>query len=53
MAAPVWVRLVGLPMDFWDLEILEGIGNAIGSFFKIAETKKKKDTPYIPEYVFT
>jgi len=28
-------------MDFWDLEILEGIGNTIGIFFKIAETTKK------------
>ena len=28
-------------MDFSDLEILEGIGNTIGSFVKIAETTKK------------
>jgi len=41
LAAPVWVRLFGLPMDFWDPEILEGIGNTIGSFFKIAESTKK------------
>lgn len=25
-------------MDFWDPDILEGIGNALGSFVKIAET---------------
>eukprot|EP00253_Pinus_taeda_P015231 PITA_15231 len=41
LAAPVWVRLFGLPMDICDLEILEGIGNTIGSFVKIAETTKK------------
>ena len=23
LAVPVWVRLFGLPMNFWDLEILE------------------------------
>ena len=28
-------------MDFWDPEILEGIGNTIGSFVKIAETTKR------------
>jgi hypothetical protein len=37
LAAPVWVRLFGLPMDFWDPEILEGIGNSLGSFVKIVE----------------
>ena len=41
LVAPVWVRLFGLPIDFWDPEILEGIGNSIGSFVKIAETTKK------------
>jgi len=30
LAALVWVRVFGLPTDFWDPEILEGIGNAIG-----------------------
>lgn len=41
IVAWVWVSLFGLPMDFYDLEILEGIGNTIGSFVKIAETTKK------------
>lgn len=41
LAAPVWVRLFGLPMDFQDPEILEGIGNIIWSFMKIAKTTKK------------
>eukprot|EP00253_Pinus_taeda_P010874 PITA_10874 len=38
---PVWVRLFGLPDEFWDPEILEGIGNSIGSFVKIAEATKR------------
>jgi len=28
-------------MDCWDPEILEGIGNTIGSFVKIAESNKR------------
>eukprot|EP00253_Pinus_taeda_P029130 PITA_29130 len=39
--APVWVRLFGLPDEFWDPEILEGIGNTIGSFVKTAEATKR------------
>lgn len=38
LVAPVWVRLFGFPMDFWDPEILEGIGNSLGSFVKIADS---------------
>jgi len=41
MAAPVWVRICRLPMNFWDPEILEGIGNTIGKFVKIPETTKR------------
>eukprot|EP00253_Pinus_taeda_P017343 PITA_17343 len=47
MDAPVWVRLFGLPDEFWDPEILEGIGNTIGSFVKTAEiTKRGKYNAY-------
>lgn len=47
LAAPIWVRLFGLPVEFWDPEILEGIGNTIGDFVKIAEaTKRGKYTSY-------
>jgi len=47
LAALVWVRLFGLPMDFSDPEILEGIRNTIGSFIKIAEsTEKGRYTSY-------
>lgn len=38
LAALVWVHLFGLPIDFWVPEILEGIGNSIGRFVKIAES---------------
>eukprot|EP00253_Pinus_taeda_P009631 PITA_09631 len=41
MDAPVWVILFGLPDEFWDPEILEGIGNTIGSFVKTAEVTKR------------
>jgi len=64
LAAPIWVRLFGLPVEFWDPEILEGIGNTIGDFVKIAEaTKRGKYTSYarlcvymniaepLPEYI--
>lgn len=34
LAAPIWVRLFGLPMEFWDPDILEGIGNTIRTFTK-------------------
>jgi len=64
LAAPIWVRLFGLPMEFWDPDILEGIGNTIGTFVKVAEsTKRGKYTSYaricvymniaepLPEYI--
>ena len=47
LEAPIWVRLFGLPVEFWDPEIMEGIGNTIGAFVKVAEaTKKGKYTSY-------
>lgn len=51
--APVWVRLFGLPDEFWDPEILEGIGNTIGSFVKIVEaTKRGKYNAYGRIFVY-
>ena len=47
LAAPIWIRLFGLPTEFWDPEILKGIGNTIGSFVKVAEsTKRGRYTTY-------
>ena len=40
IAVPVWVRLFGLPMDFWDSDILEGIGDSLGSFVQISKTTR-------------
>jgi len=64
LEAPVWVRLFGLLIEFWDPEILEGIGNTIGSFVKVSEsTKRGRYTSYaricvymnisdpLPEYI--
>eukprot|EP00253_Pinus_taeda_P004060 PITA_04060 len=48
LATPIWVRLFGLPIEFWDLEILEGIGNSIGTSVKVAETTRRVDYEHIP-----
>lgn len=48
LAAPVWVRLFGLPIEFWDPKILEGIGDTIGSFVKVSKsTKRGRYTSYV------
>ena len=39
LAAPIWVRLFGLPVEFLDHDILKGIGNTIGTFVKVAVMK--------------
>lgn len=41
LVAPIWVQLFGIPIEFWDLEILEGIKNSIGTFIKVADTTRK------------
>jgi len=41
LVAPIWVRLFGLPMEFWDPDILEGIGNTSGTFVKVAKSTKR------------
>lgn len=41
MATLVWVRDFSLPVDFWDLEILEGIGNSIGRFVKVVDSTRR------------
>lgn len=47
LVAPVWIRLFGLPIEFWDPKILEGIWNAVESFVKVAEsTKRGRYTSY-------
>ena len=38
--SPVWIRLYSLPQEYWDAEILEPLGNCLGSFIKISEQTK-------------
>ena len=33
----VWLRLVGLPEEYWDMEILRDIVNSIEEFVKVVE----------------
>ena len=45
--APVWIRLYLLPQEYWDAEILEELGNCLGSFIKISEqTKSQRYTAF-------
>eukprot|EP01018_Ginkgo_biloba_P010712 Gb_14385 [translate_table: standard] len=32
---PVWVKLPGLPLDFWSNEVFKEIGNSLGSFIEV------------------
>jgi len=34
---PVWIRLYSLPAELWEPEILEAIGNTLGTFVKAAD----------------
>jgi hypothetical protein len=36
--APVWIILYSLLQEYWRMKILEGIGNTLRSFVRIAET---------------
>ena len=40
--APVCIRLYSLPQEHWDAEILEALGNCLGSFIKISEQTKSR-----------
>ena len=45
--APVWICLYSLPMEYWDEETLQVIGNSLGEFVKIVEeTKLRRYTSY-------
>ena len=35
MVAPVWIMFYSLPSEYWDLEILEDLGNTLGKFVKM------------------
>jgi len=34
---PVWIRLYSLPAELWEPEIMEAIGNTLGTFVKVAD----------------
>lgn len=47
LATPIWFKLFGPPMEFWDPDILEGINDTVGTFVKEVEsTKRGKYTSY-------
>ena len=35
--APVWVRLFGLPIEFWNPSVFSSIGNSLGTFMMTAD----------------
>ena len=38
-AVPVWVRLPNLPMHYWNPKSLQAIGNALGKYIDMANSK--------------
>ena len=53
MVALVWIQLFSLPCEYWDLQILQDIGNMIGEFVKVAEqTKQQRYTYFSHIYVY-
>lgn len=44
---PIWVRLYSLPLDYWQTESLDSIGNKLGHFIKASEaTRRDKYTSF-------
>ena len=39
--APVWVRLLHLPLNYWNLESLEAIGNTLGKYIDRVERREQ------------
>jgi len=51
--APVWLRLYSLPLEYWDKDSLQDIGNGLGEFIKVVEeTKLKRYTSYAWIYLY-
>jgi len=40
---PMWVKLYNLPLHFWHIKALIGIGNALGKFLKVDSERLTKD----------
>jgi len=39
----IWVKLLALPMELWEEDILKSIGNNIGMYMDIGEKTKNKE----------
>eukprot|EP00253_Pinus_taeda_P006747 PITA_06747 len=39
----VWVKLYNLPLHFWHIKVLAGIGNALGKFLKVDSERFSKE----------
>ena len=39
---PLWIHLIALPCEYWEMQILKDIGNTIGEFVKVAEQTKQQ-----------
>ena len=39
--ASVWIRLYSLPCEYWDFDILQAIGNALGKLMKVSKQTKQ------------
>lgn len=51
--APVWIRLYSLSDEYWDEDILKGIGNGVGEYIRAAEeTRSRKYISYARICVF-
>lgn len=51
--APVWIRMYGLPDEYWDEDILRNIGNGLGEYIRTAEeTKLRRFISYARICVF-
>ena len=40
--ALVWIRLLSLPCKYWDLKIMQNIGNTIGEFVNLVRQMKQQ-----------
>ena len=49
----MWIHLVGLPGEYWDMEILRDIGKSLGEFMKVSkQTNNKRYMDYSHIYVY-
>ena len=44
---PIWVWLLGLPLEFWNLTSLKDLGDSLGVFLKVDLSFIKTHTKYV------